>query len=173
MSPSAEERFSRQRQSHRNTATPRPSQSPLGPFDSMAIRATTCDSSSVMPQRCSQRFQVARESLRRLDAIGLRGSIGPAPLPQTLTPQALMRNTQKPDSSLWNVTRSTRPSIWPGWVGVACCGCWEVIAGSDCNRGAVWRTPASPQRRRPPIGCAVSTCYCNALYLVVKTISAS
>src|SRR6266403_3019483 len=49
-------------------------------------------------------------------------------------PRALIRRTQKPLSSLWKVTRSTRPAR-TSWVDGSCCGFMSIIVSSASALG--------------------------------------
>jgi hypothetical protein len=49
-------------------------------------------------------------------------------------PRALIRRTQNPLSSLWKVTRSTRPAR-TSWVDGSCCGFMSIIVSSASALG--------------------------------------
>src|SRR5271167_3964968 len=49
-------------------------------------------------------------------------------------PRALIRRTQKPLSSLWKVTRSTRPAR-TSWVDGSCCGFMSIVVSSASALG--------------------------------------
>src|SRR6202165_763003 len=49
-------------------------------------------------------------------------------------PRALIRRTQKPLSSLWKVTRSTRPAR-TSWIDGSCCGFMSIVVSSASALG--------------------------------------